>query len=150
MATLTASNIADYFLYVANESGSYISNLKLQKLVFYAQAWHLAIYENPLFEEEFEAWVRGPVIPALYREYQHFSWKPILKEVQEPKFSPELQDFLNDLIEVYFFRDALELEMMTHREEPWIKARNGLPMSEPSNAIISKQSMKDFYKSRAA
>ena len=54
-------------------------NLKLQKLVYYAQAWHLALRDVPLFEEDFEAWVHGPVIPALYQEYKKFGWRPILE-----------------------------------------------------------------------
>ena len=52
MALTTASEMADYFIYVANETGSYLSNLKLQKLLYYAQAWHLTLYEVPLFEED--------------------------------------------------------------------------------------------------
>jgi len=62
MALTTVSKIANYFIYVANETGSYLSNLKLQKLLYYAQAWHLALYGISLFDEEFEAWIHGPVI----------------------------------------------------------------------------------------
>ena len=150
MALTTASEIADYFISVANETGSYLSNLKLQKLLYYAQAWHLAFYEMPLFEEDFEAWIHGPVIPSLYEQYQTFGWRPILKEVQKPPFSEELHSFLEEVTEEYFILDALELEMMTHREAPWIKARGGINLDEPSYAIISKQSMKDYYKARVA
>ncbi len=74
--------IADYFIWLANNTGSFISNLKLQKLVYYAQAWYLAIHDQPLFNEEFEAWIHGPVIPVLYQKYKTFSWKPILQNVE--------------------------------------------------------------------
>jgi len=47
--------VANYFIWLANETGSFISNLKLQQLVYYAQAWSLALYDTPLFEEDFEA-----------------------------------------------------------------------------------------------
>jgi len=150
MALTTASEIADYFIYVANETGSYLSNLKLQKLLYYAQAWHLALYELPLFEDDFEAWIHGPVIPALYEQYQTFGWQPLLKEVQKPQFSEELQHFLEEVTEEYFILDALELEMMTHREAPWIETRGGVPLDEPSSSIISQQSMKDYYKACVA
>ncbi|HAA28445.1 MAG TPA: hypothetical protein DCE56_13130 [Cyanobacteria bacterium UBA8553] len=150
MPQLTASEIADYFIYVANDTGSFISNLKLQKLVYYAQAWHLALYDTPLFDEDFEAWVHGPVIPALFDQYQEFGWKPILKEVEKPEFSLELDEFLEEITEVYFIREGLELEMMTTREDPWIYARKGLLRDEPSHAIISKESMREYYKERAA
>ena len=150
MALTTAPEIADYFIYVANETGSYLSNLKLQKMLYYAQAWHLALYGIPLFDDDFEAWIHGPVIPSLYAQYQQFGWQPILKEVQPPQFPEELADFLEEVTEEYFMLDAYELEMMTHREAPWIQARGGLPIDEPSYAVISQQSMKDYYKARVA
>jgi uncharacterized phage-associated protein len=150
MALTTASEIADYFIYVANETGSYLSNLKLQKLLYYAQAWHLALYDVPLFEEDFEAWIHGPVIPSLYEQYQTFGWQPLLKEVQNPQFSEELQNFLKEVTNEYFILDTLELEMMTHREAPWIEARGNMPIDEPSLTIISQQSMKNYYKACVA
>jgi uncharacterized phage-associated protein len=150
MALTTASEIADYFIYVANETGSYLSNLKLQKLLYYAQAWHLALYGLPLFREDFEAWIHGPVIPSLYKKYHQFGWRPILQEVQKPQLSDELQAFLDEVTEEYFLLDTLELEMMTHREAPWIEARGDLPQDEPSYAIISQQTMKEYYKARVA
>ncbi|MBO1348259.1 MAG: DUF4065 domain-containing protein [Hormoscilla sp. GUM202] len=145
----TAGEIADYFIWVANDTGSFISNLKLQKLVYYAQAWHLAIHDSPLFEDDFEAWVHGPVIPALFEEYKKFQWKPIIKEVKQPQFSPKLEEFLEEITGEYFLGTGLELEIMVCREDPWIKARKGLPRDEPSHAIISQESMREFYKSRA-
>lgn len=145
---LKSDNVADFFIHLAKETGSYISNLKLQKLVYYAQAWHLAIYDAPLFEEDFEAWVHGPVIPALYREYKKFGWQPILEDVEKPEFSENVENFLAEVTEVYFACDAYELERMTHQEDPWIKARHGLPMDAPCDAIISKESMREYYKAR--
>ena len=65
---LTAAQVADYFLSLVDEdAGDSMTNLRLQKLLFYAQAWHLALTNRPLFEEDFEAWVHGPVIPSFYR-----------------------------------------------------------------------------------
>ncbi|MEH1936813.1 MAG: type II toxin-antitoxin system antitoxin SocA domain-containing protein [Nostoc sp.] len=145
MAYTTAAAIANYFIWLANETGSYLSNLKLQKLVYYAQAWHLGIYGQPLFDEDFEAWIHGPVIPALYQEYKSFGWKPILKDAEPQHFSEEIQDFLEELTEAYFGCDAFELEQMTHHEDPWIKARENLSLDTPSNAIISKESMRYYY-----
>lgn len=141
--------IADYFVWLSNQTGSCITNLKLQKLVYYAQAWHLALNNTPLFEEDFEAWIHGPVIPNLYQEYKDWGWKPIEKEVDEPIFCEEICHFLEELAEVYFSCDAYELERMTHQEAPWIIARNGLPTDAPSNETISKESMKTYYSDRA-
>jgi uncharacterized phage-associated protein len=141
-------DIADYFIWLANYTGSFISNLKLQKLVYYAQAWYLAIHDKPLFDEDFEAWIHGPVIPELYKEYCGFKWKPILKEVEEPKFTEEVKQFLDEVTDVYFGLDAYELEQMTHTEAPWIEARGDLPTDASCNEIISKESMREYFKPR--
>jgi uncharacterized phage-associated protein len=61
----TAQEVANYFIRRAHDSGEFISNLKLQKLLYYSQAWHLAIFDRRLFPERFQAWVHGPVIPTL-------------------------------------------------------------------------------------
>jgi len=141
-------DIADYFIWLANYTGSFISNLKLQKLVYYAQAWYLAIHDKPLFDEDFEAWIHGPVIPELYNEYCEFKWKPILKEVDEPKFSEEIKQFLDEVTDVYFRIDAYELEQMARSEAPWIEARGDLPTDASCNEIISKESMREYFKPR--
>ena len=141
-------DIADYFIWLANYTGSFISNLKLQKLVYYAQAWYLAIHDQPLFDEDFEAWIHGPVIPELYNEYCEFKWKPILKEVEEPFFTEEIKQFLDEVTDVYFGLDAYELEQMTHTEAPWIEARGYLPTDASCNEIISKESMREYFKPR--
>ncbi|MFS8119254.1 MAG: Panacea domain-containing protein [Microcoleus sp.] len=68
--TLSDRDIANYFIWLASQSDVEINAYKLQKLVYYAQAWHLAIYGMPLFNADFQAWVHGPVIPDLLEKYQ--------------------------------------------------------------------------------
>jgi uncharacterized phage-associated protein len=144
---LSCFDIADYFIWLANDTGSFISNLKLQKLVYYAQAWHLALHHQPLFDEDFEAWIHGPVIPALYQEHKSFGWQPILKEAS-PKVPRKIFEFLDEVAKVYFPCDGYELEEMTHIEKPWNLARGNLPMDAPSNAIIKKEWMEEYYGAR--
>ena len=146
---LTCYDVADYFIWLANDVGSFLSNLKLQKLVYYAQAWHLAIHGEPLFEEDFEAWPHGPVIPSLYEKYKKFSWKPIQKEVIEPRMPREVIKFLEEVTDVYFACDAYDLERMTHQEDPWNLARGSLPIHDPSSNIINKKWMKEYYAAHA-
>ncbi|MDJ0676494.1 MAG: DUF4065 domain-containing protein [Calothrix sp. MO_167.B42] len=141
---LSCFDIATYFIWLANETGSFVSNLKLQKLVYYAQAWHLALNEEPLFPEEFEAWIHGPVIPTLYQKYKKFSWKPI-EEDANPELPEEVSEFLDEVAQEYFACDAYELEQMTHFESPWNQARGELPADAPSNAVIEKKWMKEYY-----
>ena len=64
---ISCQDVANYFLSLCDEdAGDLISNLKLQKLVYYAQGFHLAISGEPLFDEKIMAWEHGPVIPQLY------------------------------------------------------------------------------------
>jgi uncharacterized phage-associated protein len=142
-----ASDIADYFLWLANDTGSFISNLKLQKLVYYAQAWHLALYDRPLFDEDFQAWVHGPVIPELFQKYQHFSWRPIDADVH-PNLPEAIVTYLDAVADEYFSCEAYELEKMTRLELPWQRAREGLASDQPSHNLIRKEWMQEYYKSR--
>ena len=139
--------IANYFIWLASETGSFISNLKLQKLVYYTQAWHLAIYGEPLFEEDFQAWIHGPVIPELYQKYESFGWRPIDVDVT-PQLPPATIEFLERVSDEYFSCDGYELERMTHAEAPWNLARVGLPMDVASTVQIEKTWMQEYYGAR--
>ena len=147
---ITANTVADYFLAVANEVEELITNLKLNKLVYYKQAWHLALFKEPMFEEEIEAWVHGPVLPVVYDTYNHFKWTPIIRydlnlEEIKRQFSAKQQELLDDIIEVYFPKTAYELERMTRDEDPWVIARDGLEPDKASHKVISHDAMQKFF-----
>ena len=150
MAVTTVNEVADFFIHEAHEVGDPISHLKLQKLVYYAQAWHLAVFDQPLIDDRFEAWVHGPVCPPLYERFKGNSWKPIATEVEAPELKAELCDHLSEVQAAYGAFSALELERLTHSEDPWIAARGDLAPTEPSNAVISNESMRRFYAARMA
>mgnify|MGYP000999972873 FL=1 len=131
-------NLSDYWIGFSNDTGSLITNLKLQKILYYTQAWYLALFNEPLFQDDFEAWVHGPVVRELYNEYKHFSCKPIEKDINEQDFNSirnnyndKTQQFLQELADEYFTLDAYTLERLTHQEEPWITARHGLSEDSP-------------------
>lgn len=144
----TFHEIADYFIYESNQTGSLISNLKLQKLVYYAQAWHLALFNGPLFRGTFQAWVHGPVLPELYQRFKVFGWKPIIEDVDQPQLPAAISEFLAQITEAYMPYEALALEQMTHAELPWQQARAGLPPEAASTAPLDETLMKSFYKKR--
>jgi len=145
MNTLTHDTVADFFIKFAHEHGDCLTNLKLQKLVYYAQAWNLALYDKPLFESDFQAWVHGPVCPELYARFKGYRWKPITEQPDLPEIPENVKKHLIDVFEAYERYSGYQLEQMTHAEAPWIDARDGIPLDEASNAVISKESMKDFY-----
>lgn len=149
---ITANDVADFFISLGNETGDSITNLRLQKLVFYAQAWHLANFTESLFNEDFEAWVHGPVIPELYRTYRPFSYKPISKELVATEVRSRFDDtkttFLNEVADLYMTYTAYELEKMSHNENPWIVAREDLAPEEVCSTVINKESIKEYYSGR--
>src|ERR1044071_4359251 len=77
MPAISALRAARYILRRMHDSGEPISNLKLQKLLYYAQGWHLALRNEPLFHERIEAWVHGPAVPPVYGHFKKWSWQPI-------------------------------------------------------------------------
>src|ERR1035437_5552959 len=110
MKYTTASDVAKYFISSFQKKKKEISNLKLQKLLYYAQAWHLALYDAPLFDDKIEAWVHGPVVPGVFREYKRFVWNPLSVHGPIPIFSGEVNSHLKEVIRVYGKFDAVDLE----------------------------------------
>jgi uncharacterized phage-associated protein len=147
---ITANTVADYFLALANECEEPITNMKLNILVYYVQAWSLAVFDRPLFTEEIEAWVHGPVLQSVYDTYRQFRWTPIITGDLdlgkiEQLYSLEQRELLNDITEVYFPKTTYALEQLTQSEDPWIAARAELAPYEPSNNIITHESMRNYY-----
>jgi uncharacterized phage-associated protein len=143
----TVEYVAECLISLSHEKNSPVSNLKLQKLLYYSQAWHLALFKNPLFEEEIEAWVHGPVVPQMFRRYRDCKWKPIPKSEIDFKRA-SFAGHLEDVWRVYGNFSAFDLERLTHSEFPWKAARAGLPSDASSNEIITKESMQAYYSSR--
>lgn len=149
MREYTCFDIANYFLHKAKETAIAVTNLKLQKLVYYAQAWHLAIHDKVLMEGvKFEAWIHGPVIHELWKKYRDYSYEPIDEEVTPPELDARSDQFLEEVVEVYLDKDAYTMELMSHREDPWILARNGCADNERCTNTISEESMRTYFKSR--
>jgi uncharacterized phage-associated protein len=82
----SAKAIANEFRRIAREKGEALSAMKLQKLVFFAHGWTLALTDNPLISDPIEAWEWGPVIPALYHEFKRFGNEPITEPAFESSF----------------------------------------------------------------
>lgn len=146
MANNTARQIADAIISISHEHSSEITNLKLQKLLYYAQAWYIVFNDRPLFGENIEAWVHGPVVAGVFGDFKHFRWSPI-NMPGSPTNSMEINEHLNEVWRAYGKYGATELERMAHAESPWREARGGLPPDEPSRNIISHASIKEYYSS---
>lgn len=137
---MLARDIAKYFIaLVDEEAGDSISNLKLQKLLYYAQGFHLAIHDEPAFLEAIKAWMHGPVVPEVYHEYKEYGAGALpTQAINVEDYAPRLRDLLEEVYSVYGQFSASKLRNMTHDEPPYANT--------PQNGEISHDSMKQFFK----
>jgi uncharacterized phage-associated protein len=140
----SALDVARYFLcLVDREAGDTISLLKLQKLVYYAQAWSLVFRGQPLFFQDVEAWVSGPVVRDEYKAYK-YSDIPA-NDRCEAEFDEDEIEVLEEVWNAYGELSAKHLAELTRSETPWLNARQGLEPAENSTKIISLDDMKSCY-----
>jgi uncharacterized phage-associated protein len=141
-------NVARYFIIRAYEDGreAEMTNMKVQKLLYYAQSLHLALYNEPLFAEEIQAWRYGPVCPPAYNFYSEFEAKqlPIPDKESLWQLPREKKELLEEIWEYFGGYHAYKLSDMTHLEFPWKKARKGLPPQASSTEPIQLNDMKEL------
>ncbi|MEY3402799.1 MAG: hypothetical protein RLZZ86_2415 [Cyanobacteriota bacterium] len=134
-------NVASYFIVRAYEDGmeAEMTNMKVQKLLYYSQSLHLAMYNEPLFAEEIQAWRYGPVCPPAYRFYSEFEANqlPIPSQELLLQIPDDQKKLLEEVWENFGGYHAYLLSDMTHLEFPWKKARKGLlPHASSTKAIL--------------
>jgi len=133
-------DIARYFIFRAYEDGreAEMTNMKVQKLLYYSQSLHLALFDEPLFEDPIQAWRYGPVCPPAYRFYSEFEAKqlPVPSPSELLQLSEETKNLLEEVWDYFGEHGAYYLSGMTHLEFPWKKARKGLPTEAPSQEPI--------------
>jgi len=143
-----ALDVALYFIKKGVDEKKPITNKKMQKLVYYAQAWSLVLNKEKLFNERIEAWVHGPAIPSLYKKFMQFGSEPIVlenSEFENINFSKKQEKLLSNIWQVYGKYPADYLEALSHSELPWQEARGDAPSSQPSNKTIKLETIKTFY-----
>lgn len=143
-----ADQIARYFLAKANEDvGELISNLKLQKLCYYAQGVGLAARNAPLFNERIEAWLHGPVVPQLYHQYRDYgsSAIPAVIDLDVDAYEPADRMVLDDVYDYYGQYSAWRLREMTHEEAPWKDA-----YAEGMSNVIGLDALRSFFADQVA
>jgi len=138
--------IADWFLCsIDREAGESVTHLKLQKLVYYAQAWSITLFDNPLFDEDFKAWTHGPVLYSLFDKYRDRGWDSLPIPDSCPELTEDTENLLQNVLNVYGKYSAKYLENLTHQECPWAEARGNLPPEARCDSVISKEIMKQYY-----
>ena len=148
-------NIAKWFLHKSS-----LSNKKLQKLCYYAYCWFIVFFNdkeaiskdreheiNSLCSDSFQAWIHGPVSPRLYHRYKTYGWGNIPQEKNKPEVAAEIESLLEQVWSAYGHYSADALEMISHKEKPWLNARKGYHMGDACANEISKFDIFEYYSS---
>src|ERR1700730_16432986 len=137
------SSVNDVAAYVLDRSGP-VRAMKLEKVTYYGQAWHLAWIGSPLFSEAIEAWKNGPIVRALWN--RHRGRDLIRKWNGNPAtLSDEQRTTLDRVLAFYGKLTGDELSALTHSEQPWRDARNGVKAGQPGTQEIPHAALRNFY-----
>lgn len=138
--------VQDVARYIVESIGS-ITTMKLEKLTYYCQAWSLAWDEEPLFEEDFQAWANGPVCPELFNEHRGLFRveENFLESFSKGSIDSHQKETIDAVLDYYGEKAPNYLSELTHKERPWKEARGLLQNGEISDEVISKESMQEYY-----
>jgi uncharacterized phage-associated protein len=142
----TADNVAKYFIYLAsqgfvgdNKEREGITNLKLQKILYFAQAYFLAKLGKPLFSDPIEAWEYGPVVSSVYHSYKIKGSNPIISEIDQSSISVEDKEIIKKIWDTFGGYSASKLVDIAHAHNPWKEA------NASSDKVISLKAIADYY-----
>jgi uncharacterized phage-associated protein len=119
-----------------------ICNLKLQKMLYYMQGFHLAYFEKPLFDDEIEAWMYGPVVPKVYEAFKSNGNAGIQFHGDLVKLTEKEEVLFNEVYRVYGAYSAVGLMNLTHSEMPWKSTPTGV------GSVIDKEKLMTYFKKR--
>lgn len=158
---MTALDLSTYIIAKYDNVGDLVTNKKLQKILYYIKAWGLVYFKDGVIDDDFEAWIHGPVCPSVYQEYKVFGYNPININYEGLSSSQFINNFKQkhgkteidmdklSMIDAVFNKygklSSLQLELLTHSESPWINAREGLSPIETGKQKIDEETMRAFY-----
>jgi uncharacterized phage-associated protein len=122
-----------------------MSAMKLQKLLYYTQAWSLVWDDEPLFQEEIEAWANGPVVPTIYSVHRGQFSVERWPMGNPARLDESQRETVDSVLQHYGSQSAQWLSDLTHDEQPWQAARAGLSSGARSNTTISLASLAEYY-----
>jgi uncharacterized phage-associated protein len=146
-------DVANVLLRLASleEEPDYLTHLRLQKLMYYVQAWSLALRKRPAFQGRIEAWAHGPVVKELFSKLADYKSNPIPHDALKKSSPVSEQDyqFILSVWEQYKGFTAFALRSMTHNETPWIQARNGFGPADACSSEITHEAMRSYFSQHA-
>ncbi len=130
-------------------SGYEITNLSLQKILYFLDGCSYAFRGREMYNDTCQAWVHGPVYPEIYERYKEFGYMPIELEVDKKSIDEYLTKeeiaFIDEVLEVYGIYNGKYLEYLSHKETPWLEARCGYMENEVCQEVISKESIQSYF-----
>ncbi|ORA07760.1 Panacea domain-containing protein [Mycobacterium arosiense] len=144
---MTETTAVDVAQYVYDRLG-WVDAWRLEKLVYFAQAWHLAWDGRPLFDEDFEAWPDGPVERNLHRVnkyYRDHHVSTTLPGASRDTLDAHARAIIDAVLAYYGRIPRAQLIELTHADSPWLHARGDLPPTAPSSMTLSKAEMRRCY-----
>ena len=143
---LNMVSVFDAAKYILEKQGP-LTTMKLQKLIYYCQAWSLVWDEEPLFAEQIQAWASGPVVRELYELHRGmFSISDIAKG-DIGNLSATQRATIDAVLQAYGHKSAQWLADLTHMEQPWNDARRGFDPGDNCENEITLASMAEYYTS---
>lgn len=139
-----ARSVHDVAAYILERSGE-MTAMKLQKLVYYTQAWSLVWDERPLFAERIEAWANGPVVRELYEKHRGLFQVASWPHGDPNALSTQERATIDAVLDYYAPHPSQALSDLTHREQPWREARRGLSPGQRGHQEITLASMAEYY-----
>ena len=143
METIDSIILSDYIL----KHYGPMSHLKLQRLLFYCDAYHLAYFDKELITDKFEAWVHGPVVPSQFNRFNNidFFQNIKVKDCENIKLKSKTEQLLNEVVGIYNKCTDGHLELLVKREDPWKKTRGDIPEFKKCQKEIKLDLMKQYY-----
>ncbi|MCC6748835.1 MAG: DUF4065 domain-containing protein [Deltaproteobacteria bacterium] len=138
---VTALDVAAFILKTCGK----MTAMKLQKLVYYSQAWHLVWEEKPLFKDPIEAWANGPVVPKLYNAHRGEFEVSEIPGGDAARLSAKQQASVEAVCKYYGKWTSQQLSDLTHQEAPWRDARTGIPDGERGHGEVSPAALAEYY-----
>ncbi len=140
------AHVNDVARYILEHQGGHMSTMKLQKLIYYSQAWSLVWDEKPLFNSRIEAWANGPITRDLYDHHRgHFTANVEMFPGDSANLTQDEKETVNVVLDAYGHLNGQQLSDLSHSERPWREAREGIANGAYSNNEVSQEVMQDFY-----
>ncbi len=122
-----------------------VDTFKLQKLLYYSQAWHLAIFDEPLFEDRIEAWINGPVVTSVFAQHRGRRTVDRWPSGDRARLTKPSRDVVMLVCKHYGDLSGANLSTLTHGEAPWKDARGSAAPTAQLNEAIPTDAMKLYY-----